>query len=250
MFFDHKQPTPKKTDPRKIDKQFARELRSICESVSRRQKWKLTTWANEFRLQREQDQVTPQAVQEVLDWYGPAAKTIKAPSVYNASHFRKHFGWLSDLMKKDRVVSIEISEDAKTIAGYLNHYHWPKNAKQHLALVAQITMDSAKQFRNEVKALITKADPKSAKFKFMNRLVCNTYYGEAVFPTPYYFAKEWLTNIWTQYGTWKDWSGDIVSLAWNGDLRSKAFQKYMGNVLRIFDSYTKMWNELIEELAK
>lgn len=83
----------------------AEKLKESLRTSNRRvEGWNSAGWSGTFRLLREKDK---QEYGPVLDWFclnssREKQDQFKLPSICNAKQFRKHFEWISDVMRKDR----------------------------------------------------------------------------------------------------------------------------------------------------
>lgn len=81
----------------------AEKLKEALRTNNRRvEGWNHAGWSETFRLLREKDK---QDYRPVLDWYclnssREKQDQLKLPSICNAKQFRKHFEWISDVMRR------------------------------------------------------------------------------------------------------------------------------------------------------
>jgi hypothetical protein len=243
-----------KSKPTKLHKQWSIELRKVCKSLGFIQKWKSTRWDEDFRLLHKIDEFSAVDIQSVLDWYEIEAKRISEPQILNARHFRNAFRWLQRIKKKGDNAHVEISPKAELVFRDLKYKGWPKGSIDNLPAAIQLTLDNFTKFREKV-TLLVKSNPDKIKigrnrFKIASTEIRFAHYlikGQAL-PGSDTLSKMWFDRIHEQIHGWQQWSGNILAMAWNGDLWHKEFRKIAKNWASAYSMDKQLWEKFVMRL--
>lgn len=215
---------------KRIDLSWANQLRIICTTkLGRCQQWSLTRWADDFRKMRKMDLIPSQTIQAVLDWYEEHAQRIPNPQILNARHFRSAFGWLERKWLRYEKESIVVSPEASAIFVNLKDMGWPKGSVVELPAAIQLTLDAFLSFRAKIRnyAQLNPEWTKKGKRKVRasKEVVFAHYLNNGGFPQPAWLTEQWFRRVHDRVTNWENWSGNIVSAAWNGSLWDREFRK-------------------------
>jgi hypothetical protein len=230
----------KKTTPTSHDYVFADRLRALVTGkASHVRRWRRTTWANEFRILRQELTPTPtQNVEDrigsVVDWYTRNYGKPGTPELLSATAFRKHFDWLERLSKKEvkqqRTDSEEVITASAALYSSLRGRQWGKGTGN----LEESILRSVRR-RAWLVSLLGRHKDHNQIGPFL-RWVWGRLAGDT-------FLRNWYDDLWNQVRSWEGWSGSFVGLEFSPD--GKAFRaKMSGWAAEYGDS--RFWDRVCE----
>jgi len=233
-----------KTPPSKFDIDCASKLKDalntknlITRPVS------LRNWSNEFRILRKTNKKA--IIKSVLKWYCDHAGQKYISVALSAGSFRRKFDNIKH-QSENHVTPTSVKKhteyDQATTSLYneLRHLHWPKGTKTQLMDAIQ---DSVLEYGVFWKALTdvtkrTDVDPKVLRFAKELR---------SSIPSLKTFVRDWFEGIHKSVANWKDWSGNLRSMALRRD--HKKFHSLGQGWSDDYCGDPSRWDKLLELLG-
>lgn len=232
---------------------WADRLRKACVQNGWKHQWSKKKWADQFRIlegqltRKELGKLVPDDINKVLAWFEKVAPDRKV-EVQHAEHFRKSFVHLHRWAAKGQAITVQVSDKAKTIAdkfrGKFSNYRWPKGSADCLDAFVQTTLTSAEGFRDRLKT-VAKSDDKRKKDNMAAVLLKTKF---MYFDHPDTFTEKWVQAVYDDIKDWDGWSGNLVSMAFAGDLDQKRMDRIGKQWATDYFGYDKPWTELKESL--
>lgn len=232
---------------------WAERLRKACVQNGWKHQWSKKKWADQFRVlegqlsRKELGKLVPEDIEPVLTWFEKVAPDKKI-EVQHAEHFRKSFVHLHRWANKGQAVMVQVSDKAKTIAdkfrGKFSNYRWPKGSADCLDAFVQVTLASATDFRDKLKT-VAKSDDKRRKDNMAAVLLKTKF---MYFDHPDTFTEKWVQAVYDDIKDWDGWSGNLVSMAFAGDLGQKRMDRIGKQWATDYFGSDKPWTELKESL--
>jgi hypothetical protein len=228
----------------------AAQLRAGLVAAGKRQGYSPKKWADEFRLLKvRDDSVTDSVIKEVLDWYCPRAKKIK-PLVCRAKDFcnPKIFQWIRDQYEREKVKSVPIRVESRTLADPYRHWKWPGASTDDLERFVQTTNDNLLKLWKRIKSFAAK-NPEHVK---RNGLLWSA--------GPVVRLAHHLRNRFKPAGTLDTWvrrvhsvcnhfkNGNLVAMAYDGKPDNKEMTKIAYQWCAEHGTKPETWDALTKEL--
>jgi len=215
----------------KMDLMCAHQLRRAVISNSGAQTYshQPNKWANEFKILRSRRHIGD--ICSVLDWLEENAKSLRDERVFfpkNAKVFRQHFDSLLERMNKDPK-RIQVTFEAEQHALALKLLQWPKGAAEQLPQAVQITLENFQQLWRRLKDYTTDNPELIIQGKKVTYAEPHVKLAHQIIQViiPGSRTLDWFHSLYARVKDWKDWSGNIISGAWHGELLSKQFKKFI-----------------------
>lgn len=214
-------------------------------------------WAKQFAALRQLDGIDSGRIQKALEGYAKIIGGPYSPQAYSATAFRRKFVNIEEAVqrsespaakRKQVLDAVQVSDRAKQIASNLDYWGWPKGAKKDVPVLVQTCLDGFRQFRIKVTAL---AD-RQLKSWTVTRLAVHIRDSIAGgYSTAAGFTQWWVRGRFDMVNGWEAWSGNLKSLAWDGDPRHERFRVYayatwIDNYLH--DPPADIWDRFTEAL--
>lgn len=233
---------------------LAERLRSATVAQGYKTSWKRSKWADQFRLLENDLKgdrlggLKPDDLYRVLEWFEKQATSPNAFKVHNAEIFRKMFLEMARRSKSKQPLTVQVSDKAKAIAdkfrGRFSNYRWPKGSADCLDAFVQVTLTGANEFRDRLKT-VAKSDDKRKKDNMAAVLLKTKF---MYFDHPDTFTEKWVQAVYDDIKDWDGWSGNLVSMAFAGDLDQKRMDRIGKQWATDYFGYDKPWTELKESL--
>lgn len=218
-------------------------------------------WAVQFQIML--NKLNYRDLLDVLNWYHTNHPKIVHKVLINGKQFKDNYDLILSFMKGSSAPTIEVSEEARKIAADLKTmYTWAKGSAPQLPEAVQITLDSFTAFRKKLKAYC-EANPKQVKVGkakekegYTSQRVKNApphvwlaHTLKDVIGSPESLTRAWMKEVGQSVANWPEWSGNLIAMAFNGDLSSKRFNMIGKKIASEFGASAESWEKLLEELS-
>lgn len=241
-------PSMKKSGPSNLAKELANIHRTYCSkknwfvSKSRR------NWSDQFQVLI--NQVGYPTLLSVLEWYHENHPSKIKLTLKNGKEFKDRYNTVLRLMENDSS-RIIISPAASELAEKLSYLKWPKGSESQLPQAIQITLDNFDLFSSKLESY-AKNHPNNNKARLVTRfahyLVGIPGRASPGMPSTLWITEQWFRRVQESVLNWSKWSGNLMSMGWDGNMYHKEFTK-LGKQWASWSSDTLVWDNLIKELA-
>lgn len=188
-------------------------------------KARLSNWADHIRRLRVLDEVPPDKITAVMDWYSENIGGDFVPQVFSGKSFRHKYPALESALHRDRVASVPVSPEAEAVMARLGGIAWPKGAAQAVPAAITTTLDGYNAWLSDLRVFVDKlrrGDLEGDYGSERKRLYGFGRHLVKVMPAPSHFAQNWMVAVHGQVAGWSGWSGSFNSLVFGP--RSKRFR--------------------------
>lgn len=201
----------KKTTPSQFDRTCVELLRQLCQEMN----WSILrprsqkTWADAFRLMRQQDNIPQDKIAKTLAAYADGVKAGKVvkPRIQTGEQFRQRWTWIEEVVAKlPPPASARAVEVARVSS--LN-YKWPKVGKADVAAFAQQVISFAEHLSDRLGKLCKRIEAKKPKTSDDRVLVVAANAARVCVVGSDSYARRYLERVRDEVRKWKDWSGSL-----------------------------------------
>jgi hypothetical protein len=224
----------------RIHVQLAIQLDKALRSIGRIKRRRTKTEADQIRLALEDDTArTAQEMQAVMDWLEENPVFVRSLyTLTDARRFRKIYGIILDKFRKQARTTVQVTDATKELTAQLAMKGWPKGSKAQLPQAVQLTYDSFSAFLKKLRAY-AKADPKDRLADTLS---------SPGFLSATGLTKWWFESVHSSVANWQQWSGNLLSMAWDGDLDNSRFQTWGKDKAYQFSGSDTAFRKLLEGL--
>lgn len=185
---------------RQCDTDAARRLRAlVVKKADRVRPYRLSKWADEFRLLREEIERAggdAARIDTALSWYETNYEKDGVPKLLSAAAFRKHFDWIERLARKDApsTASAAATAAARVVYDRLKGRAWGAGTGNLLPSLVR----SAAAVEDVIGRLAPfKTDPRvGGLVRRLYQLVASDA-----------FLLSWYEDVWARVYKWAAWTG-------------------------------------------
>lgn len=234
---------PKKTT--KFDVDIATQLKEAAaahlgSSHPRIVRGRPSAWAHQILLLRTLDEIPPDRIQKVLDWFARRMGAEFVPVAYNAEAFRKKFLAIEEAMARDVVGTTTVSPEAGRIAERLAMLGWPKGSAEMVSQAVQVCLEGYRGWVTRFKATTARLEAQ----KGQARLIRLAQHVDRVLPAPSQFVQGWMTEVNNRVSGWDEWSGDLKPFLYKPE--SKKFRSMGRGWAEAYNNDPDSWDRLID----
>ncbi len=233
-----------KSKPSLFDKACARQLREAVKKFTRTlPSSKLSTDAQSFRLLREQNGISQERLENVLDWFCDHIKNQFVPRAHSGKTFREKFIKIEDAIERMGETPVEVSERAEKIVKRLQEWKWPKGSASQLPTVVQQSVEFEDLFHKRLVKLLNAEPDKSTNSSQGRRRNMFNHILESFHPD---FVFQWFTTVYKQVQNWEAWNGNLTPHRLHHN--AEKFRQYGRQLLISRGIPERQWDKLMEEV--
>jgi len=201
------------------------------------------------KIRKHYDQ-THETIAVTLKWLRGNMKREYVPKCYSARSLYDKYPKVLDAIDRETPAykKVVVSDKARSIAdkfrGKFSNYRWPKGSADCLDAFVQVTLTGANEFRDRLKT-VAKSDDKRKKDNMAAVLLKTKF---MYFDHPDTFTEKWVQAVYDDIKDWDGWSGNLVSMAFVGDLDQKRMDRIGKQWATDYFGSDKPWTELKESL--
>jgi hypothetical protein len=243
--FESKQPR-KNSTPTEQDKLAAILLYNtckkhrLCKSIT-----DISKWANEFKLLRQQLDVSPIRLSKVLRWWTEHTLDRFTPRIYSAKSFRDKFIQIEAVMDRyePKIKNVPIGPETIEILGRFGSLKWPaKETKKQEQLFVQLSFNAYKELHRKIYLLGETLENKKQKHNpDIDSQLLHYLYWHVLTP-PDAFCHHWLINVHKIAWSWDKWDGHLLRFVFHPE--QKAFVKWIQRRISDYNA-TSHWQTIL-----
>lgn len=201
--------------------------------------WKRSSWTKEMELLRANLNDDQTRIESVLDWFCEHMSDQYTPVAASAKTFRTKFTQIEAAYIRWVKANPQITEteQGQFITDKLMSLQWPKITRQQLRGAVEVTLKSFKDLAHTLRTV------EDSKLKGFVQYVLGTQ-----LVSTYTLVVNWFTKVFGRIVHWDKWSGQILTVAWDGNLDNKEINQLGASWSSAYSGDTKLWELLKEKL--
>jgi DNA-binding IscR family transcriptional regulator len=213
----------------------------------------LTAGADQIRLMRTKDNISPKRIECVLDWYISQMRDQKAFQCFSGATFREKFPRMELRLRYNiRYLGLDLEPDADATDAHsrLITLGWPKCSGDDLYKAYQISRNRYKDFRKRITEYAATLKPwreySELREQSLARLVAGL---PDKMPASSSYTEQYFKNtVFPRVAKWEKWDGNLAAFLIDPD--GKDFQQQGRVWSKEITGSEKWWNELMDEINK